>query len=81
MNGNAFYVTAVSGSTFKVAYPWNGNPDAVVGSVQRRIPGTLLTTYGGVAQTPGLSGNILNYATASRIDAALQALIGGTGDL
>jgi type IV pilus assembly protein PilY1 len=79
MNGNAFYVTAVSGATFKVAYPWNGNPDAVVGSVQRRVPGTLLTTYLGVAQTPGLSGNILNYASASRVDASLEALIGGPG--
>jgi type IV pilus assembly protein PilY1 len=79
MNGNAFYVTAVAGDTFKVAYPWNGNPDAVVGSVQRRVPGTLLTTYLGVAQTPGLSGNILNYASASRVDASLQALIGGPG--
>jgi|GEM_PF-5345486 len=79
MNGNAFYVTAVSGSTFKVAFPWNGNPDQASGSVQRRVAGTLLTTYAGVAQTPGLSGNILNYGTASRIDAALQALIGGPG--
>jgi type IV pilus assembly protein PilY1 len=79
MNGNAFYVTAVAGSTFKVAFPWNGNPDSVLGSAQRRIPGTLLTTYGGSSQTAGLSGNILNYATASRIDCALQALIGGPG--
>ena len=79
MNGNAYYVTAVAGSTFKVAYPWNGNPDDGLGSAQRRIPGTLLTTYGGVTQTPGLSGNILNYASASRMDAALQALIGGPG--
>ena len=31
MNGNAYYVTAVSGNTFKVAYPWNGNPDDVSG--------------------------------------------------
>jgi type IV pilus assembly protein PilY1 len=79
MNGNAYYVTAVSGNTFKVAFPWNGNPDSALGSVQRRIPGTLLTTYGGVAQTSGLSGNILNYASASRIDCALGALIGGPG--
>jgi type IV pilus assembly protein PilY1 len=77
MNGNAYFVTAVSGNTFTVAYPYNGNPDNIAGSAQRRIPGTLLTTYGGVTQTPGLSGNILNFVSASRIDAALQALIGG----
>jgi type IV pilus assembly protein PilY1 len=70
MNGNAFLVAAVSGNTFRIAYPWNGNPDQVSGSVQRRIPGTVST---------GLSGNILNYATATRIDCALQALIGGPG--
>ncbi len=74
MNGNAFYVTSVSGSAFTVAYPWNGNPDAALGSVQGRIAGTLLTTYGGVTQKPGLSGNILNYATASRIDSRCRPL-------
>ncbi len=47
MNGNAYYVTAVSGNTFTVAYPWNGNPDSATGSVQRRIPGTLLASYAG----------------------------------
>ncbi|MCL4553302.1 MAG: PilC/PilY family type IV pilus protein, partial [Candidatus Marsarchaeota archaeon] len=38
--------------------------------MQRRIPGTIST---------GLSGNILNYATATRVDCALKALIGGPG--
>src|SRR5271157_5823928 len=70
MNGNAYLVTKVSGSTFTVAYPYNGNPDNPRGSAQRRIPGTVST---------GLSGNILNYTTASRIDSALMALIGGAG--
>ncbi|HAA04324.1 MAG TPA: hypothetical protein DCE18_13195, partial [Syntrophobacteraceae bacterium] len=70
MNSNAYKVMAVSGNTFKVAYPWNGNPDLVEGSAQRRVPGTVAT---------GLSGNILNFATASRMDAALRALIYGRG--
>ena len=68
MNGNAYEVTAVAGTTFKVAYRWNGNPDDVAGSAQRRVPGNVST---------GLSGNILNFFTATRIDAALKALIYG----
>lgn len=79
MNGNAYEVTAASGSNFTVSYPWNGTADSAAGTAQIRIPGTLLTaaTWPGLTQATGLNGNILNFATASRIDCALQALIGG----
>ncbi|MBI5251927.1 MAG: hypothetical protein HY912_20740 [Desulfomonile tiedjei] len=80
LNGNAFTVTAVSGSTFTVtsttlnSVSWNGTADTA-GSVVKRITGTFLLDSSG--NQTGISGNVLNYALTSRIDAALKALIGG----
>lgn len=72
LNGNAYRVSGVlSSTTFEIAIDtafYNGNPDKAAGTVIKRVQGNVPT---------GLSGNILNFATASRIDTVLKALIGG----
>ncbi|MBI5247960.1 MAG: VWA domain-containing protein, partial [Desulfomonile tiedjei] len=70
-NGRAFRVEEVSGDRFRVNYQWNGVPDQDTGSVIKRVIGEVRT---------GLSGNILNFVTTSRIDASLKSLIGGKAD-
>lgn len=67
LNGTGLQVIAVSGNNFTVAGTFGGTSDTM-GTAQKRIFGNW---------TVGLSGNLLNWATASRIDAALKALIGG----
>lgn len=80
MNDNAFTVTAVSGNTFTVTsttnntVSWNGTADTT-GSALKRITGTFVLDSSG--NQTGISGNVLNFAITSRIDAALKALIGG----
>ncbi|MBI5252551.1 MAG: hypothetical protein HY912_23905 [Desulfomonile tiedjei] len=88
LNYNAFPVTAVSGGTFTLqattqnALKWNGKPDTA-GKALKRVEGSLIPNASG--SVPGVSGNVLNFAVTSRVDAALKALIGGrsicpTGD-
>lgn len=80
MNGNAYTVTAVSGSTFTVTgtanntVKWNGTADTA-GTAVKRIYGSLAPDSNG--NVMGISGNVLNFAITTRIDAALKALIGG----
>ncbi|MEW6349946.1 MAG: hypothetical protein AB1646_12840 [Thermodesulfobacteriota bacterium] len=72
LNGQASAVLSVSGTKFTVAGVWKGKADAVdTGTAKKRINGTVAT---------GVSGNILNWATASRADVALKALVGGRSD-
>lgn len=80
LNYNAFPVTAVSGDTFTVqattlnSLKWNGKADTA-GTAVKRITGSLIP--GSTGNPPGVSGNVLNFAITTRIDAALKALIGG----
>ncbi len=69
MNNNAYTVTSISGSKFKVNAQWNGVPDKE-GTVVKRIEGSFNSPN-------GISGNVLNFMITTRIDAALRALIGG----
>lgn len=80
LNYNAFPVTAISGDTFTVqatalnALKWSGKADTA-GKAVKRIDGSLIPNAAGNA--PGVSGNVLNFAITTRVDAALKALIGG----
>ncbi|AFM26572.1 pilus assembly protein [Desulfomonile tiedjei] len=75
LNGNAFPVTSVSGDRFKIAKPWNGKADKAAGYAIKRVYGSLVPDASGTI--PGVSGNVLNFVSTTRIDAALKALIGG----
>ncbi|MCA1959162.1 MAG: hypothetical protein LDL33_00090, partial [Desulfomonile sp.] len=67
LNGTGLTVQAVSSNTFTVSGTFGGTADTM-GTVQKRIFGSW---------EAGISGNVLNWLTTSRIDAALKALIGG----
>lgn len=68
LNGDGHQVLGVQGAKLKVACTWNGKPDPIGYKAIKRITGDT---------SIGISGNILNLAVTSRIDAALKALIGG----
>jgi len=83
LNGKPFEVLEVSGNRFRILAKFLGHtwdPDRsewvdpenyASATVIERVPGTIST---------GLSGDILNYFTTSRIDAALRAITGGRAD-
>ncbi|MEW6141118.1 MAG: PilC/PilY family type IV pilus protein [Thermodesulfobacteriota bacterium] len=68
LNGDGHRVLEVNGSRFKISATWNGKPDPPGYKAIKRITGNV---------NVGISGNVLNLAVTSRIDAALKALIGG----
>jgi len=74
LNENAYYVASVpSGTTFTInpaPATWNGVGDSS-GLFQKRVNGDF---------SSGISGNILNFYIATRMDAAQKALIGGRAD-
>jgi len=91
---SSWIVTYINTATYKdfiiplklnktyVEDPVDGTPDS--GSVFKRVAGAFQNGYSPgtttLRYTP-VSGNVINYLSASRYDNALMALIGGRGDI
>ncbi|MEW6348049.1 MAG: hypothetical protein AB1646_03250 [Thermodesulfobacteriota bacterium] len=72
LNGEAATVISASSDEFTIAGKWNGIADKPnTGTCIKRVRGRIET---------GVSGNVLNWASISRMDATLKALFGGRCD-
>lgn len=91
---NSWIVTAINTSTYMdftiplklnktyVEDPVDGTPDS--GTVFKRVAGAFMNGYAPSTTNPrytAVSGNVINYLSASRYDNALMALIGGRASI
>ncbi len=72
-NGAATTVLTATTNDFTIAGKWNNFPDKPnTGTCQKRVNGF-------IGDTNGVSGNILNWMSMSRMDITLKAVFGGRG--